>query len=65
MTIQLDKTADCHNSPGQPFGAGLAFQNLLPITALAQKMGKAEEIKAPARSVPLAVQVYKFRLFCM
>ncbi len=34
MTIQLDKFADIHNSLGQPFGAVLAFKNLVVLSHL-------------------------------
>jgi len=47
MTIQLNKFADIHNSPGQPFGASLALKNFFPITAFTQKVCKTQEIKAP------------------
>jgi hypothetical protein len=65
MTIQLDKFADVNNSPGKPFGAGLALQNLVPFTAFPQIVSKAKEIKAPALSAPFAVQVYHLRLLRM
>ena len=39
MTILLDKFADIRNSPGQPFGAGLAFKNFVPFSAFTQDNG--------------------------
>jgi hypothetical protein len=40
MTIQLDKFTDIHNSPCQPFGAGLALENFVPF-ACAAKLKKS------------------------
>ena len=65
MTIQLDKFADIHNSPCQPFGAGLALENFVPFAAIPHIMSKTKELKAPARPTSFAVQVYQSRLFRM
>jgi len=65
MTIPLDVIAYIHYCPGQPFGAGLAFQNLVPFKTLTQKVSEAQEIKAPAIPTPFAVQVYQLRLLRM
>jgi hypothetical protein len=65
MTILLYVITYIHDSPGQPFGAGLTLQNLVPFLALTQKVSKAKEIKAPTIATSLAIQVYQLRLFGM